>query len=784
MPKIEVMPFQRVGSIPSQGKRQVLEHLTPRDAVYAILGIALSCAKVFTGFTPFGVAFYGAAFTRKKWILPFLAVSAGAFIACRGFSAVKYIAVLIVFTLLSGVWDAMSRTGFKAAVLGGSMLAAGLAPKLFGGLLLYDTMLCVCEAFLCYVGVWMMDKAIPLLVSYRERQHLSPEELISVTAVLSLVILSLSGIPPFLGLKVSNILSILLILTLNLSGGMGAGAVIGIVTGLVCSVGTYNTGNIVGAYAFAGLVSGLFKPFRKWGVCLGFILANAVITVFLNGSTEVLINIYEIFFASLLLFLLPREVSDFFAEFTGKTVVCESSAPAYRDKMQAVVYEKLQGVAQSFAEMADLYLQAGADGKSEQQKDRMRLFNQAAESVCASCGLRYTCWQKQFQATYQYMFAMLGHAQQNGKIEERDLPKSFRDRCIHTGAFVAAFNHRYEVYQTEQLWKSRLAENRILVRDQLDSVSHIIQSLAQQVDVMLDGDLENRVRVALDQAGYQPEQILALTRDGDVVIELNFDRAGYKTDADYLLVPVISEAVGCGMRLQESEVRDGKMHVAYRMKERFCTLSGVARCGRAGEPVCGDQFTTLSMRDGTFVAAISDGMGSGAKAAQESRQAIELLEQFLESGFDRETIMKLINSSLLLHSTCEMFSTIDMCAVNLREGQAEFVKIGAAPSYIKTEEGVEEIQAVSLPAGILRDVQPETVIRTLGEESILVLISDGVQQAGGDASGSWVKQELEQMHTRNPQIIADKLVEKAVLRCGGTAADDMTVLAVRVWETV
>ena len=780
MPKLEVMPFQRMGNLQSQGKRQAAVRPTLRDMLHAGLGVALSCAKVFTGFTPFGVAFYGAAFTRQKWLIPFFAVSAGSLIACHNLTCVKYIAVMLLFTLLSGVWDAMTRTGFKAAVLGGGMLLAGLVPRFFDGILLYDVVLCICEAFLCYVGVWMMDKALPLVVSYQQRQHLSPEELISVTAMLSLVILSLSGIPPFLGLKVSNILSILLILVLNLSGGMGAGAVIGIVVGTICSVGTYNMGSIVGAYAFAGLVSGLFKPFKKWGVCLGFILANAVMTVFLNGSTEVLINIYEIFFSSLLLFLLPPEVCNFFAEFTGKTVICESGVPAYRDKMQAVMYEKLQGVANSFSDLADIYIQAGADGKAEQQRDRMRLFNQSAEAVCANCGLRHTCWHKQFQTTYQYMFSMLGHAEKSGKIGERDLPKSFRDRCIHTEQFVTAFNHRYEVYRLEQLWKQRLAENRALVRDQLGSVSTIIASLADQVDVLLDNELEGRVRVALDQAGYAPEQVLALTHDGDVVVEVKFDREGYKTDADYLLQPVVSEAAGCGMRLQASEVQDGLMHIVYRSREQFCTMPGIARRSRDGEAVCGDNFTTLSLPDGTFIAAISDGMGSGEAAAAESQNAIELLERFLESGFDREVTIRLINSSLLLNSTREMFSTIDLCAVNLRAGRAEFIKIGAAPSYIKTEDGVEEIRAASLPAGILRDVQPDMAECTLAGETILVLVSDGVSDAGEEG---WVGQALAEMKTRNPQIIADKLVEKAAVRAG-EHADDMTVVAVRIWENV
>ena len=37
---------------------------------------------------------------------------------------------------------------------------------------------------------------------------------------------------------------------------------------------------------------------------------------------------------------------------------------------------------------------------------------------------------------------------------------------------------------------------------------------------------------------------------------------------------------------------------------------------------------------------LSDGMGSGVEACRESEEVVELLEQFLESGFTQETAAK------------------------------------------------------------------------------------------------------------------------------------------------
>ncbi len=40
--------------------------------------------------------------------------------------------------------------------------------------------------------------------------------------------------------------------------------------------------------------------------------------------------------------------------------------------------------------------------------------------------------------------------------------------------------------------------------------------------------------------------------------------------------------------------------------------------------------------------------GSGVEACRESEEVVELLEQFLESGFTQETAAKMVNSALVM----------------------------------------------------------------------------------------------------------------------------------------
>ena len=77
------------------------------------------------------------------------------------------------------------------------------------------------------------------------------------------------------------------------------------------------------------------------------------------------------------------------------------------------------------------------------------------------------------------------------------------------------------------------------------------------------------------------------------------------------------------------------------------TAATAFAAGEMGKP-CGDASSFLESERGTALLAVSDGMGTGEKAAAESKAAIELLEQFAVAGFSRELAVQLINSALLL----------------------------------------------------------------------------------------------------------------------------------------
>ena len=127
--------------------------------------------------------------------------------------------------------------------------------------------------------------------------------------------------------------------------------------------------------------------------------------------------------------------------------------------------------------------------------------------------------------------------------------------------------------------------------------------------------------------------------------------------------------------------------------------------------------------------AVSDGMGTGEKAAAESKAAIELLEQFAAAGFSRELAVQLINSALLLRRAEENYATLDICSIDLYDGQAEFIKLGAVASFICRGNRAISVYAHTLPAGILEQVRVEKNDMRLKDGDLILLLTDGIADA-------------------------------------------------------
>lgn len=180
--------------------------------------------------------------------------------------------------------------------------------------------------------------------------------------------------------------------------------------------------------------------------------------------------------------------------------------------------------------------------------------------------------------------------------------------------------------------------------------------------------------------------------------------------------------------------------------------------------------------------SLSDGMGSGETASRESQRVIELTEQLLETGFSARAALKLVNTVLLLTGTEQHPATLDLCCIDLNTGVLEAMKLGAAATFIKSEDGVELLEACDVPMGILNPIEPVLLSRKLWDDNRVIMVSDGVLDGlPGDDKEEVLREFLDMQPFCPPKELAGRVLEFAC-SFGEEIRDDMTVLTAGIWK--
>lgn len=150
--------------------------------------------------------------------------------------------------------------------------------------------------------------------------------------------------------------------------------------------------------------------------------------------------------------------------------------------------------------------------------------------------------------------------------------------------------------------------------------------------------------------------------------------------------------------------------------------------GNCSHSTNGDRCVHFSGVRGNYYVLLCDGMGTGAGAVQEGKNAVSLLRSMLTVGFPAEYALQSLNSLCALRDRAGAV-TVDLAQISLETGKVCIYKWGAALSYLVGNRQIEKLGSPSPPPGIRVAAQRETVCRcTLHTDQLLLLVSDGLSQ--------------------------------------------------------
>lgn len=147
---------------------------------------------------------------------------------------------------------------------------------------------------------------------------------------------------------------------------------------------------------------------------------------------------------------------------------------------------------------------------------------------------------------------------------------------------------------------------------------------------------------------------------------------------------------------------------------------------KAGEELCGDSVMIRSKPD-SFVAVLSDGLGSGVKAHILSTLTAEIASRMSESGADIEDVLQTL-AETLPECSVRKLAYATFAVLTVAEGKhAHLVEFDSAPLILVRDNAVVNLPMEERTVGDrkIREVRFECE-----ENDFMVLISDGYEHAG------------------------------------------------------
>lgn len=351
-------------------------------------------------------------------------------------------------------------------------------------------------------------------------------------------------------------------------------------------------------------------------------------------------------------------------------------------------------------------------------------------------------------------------------------------------------NDTYKIGKVNSLWKQKMNENKKVMSSQLDGVSKAISSVANSINNN-DTDFEEEkkeIKILCNQKNIEILDITIKRQDnGRYIINIYVPACKDENDCNIEEIEkILSKVLRQDIVLQRDVcAKDEEQNLCkqiYISKDRFSIQIGIAHDKKKDSPVSGDYCAETKLDDGKYLIALSDGMGSGAEARKSSQIAVKMLTRMLSSGFDRDTSLELINSSMYINSEEDSYATLDVAILDLYSGNMEFMKNGACPTFIKNKGIVNVVKSISLPAGILDKIDLVVYDKDLADGDIIVMCTDGILESNAEYENKeiWIKNLLEQIETDNVQKIANIILKESIDNYFGMPKDDMTVIVAKV----
>lgn len=579
----------------------------------------------------------------------------------------------------------------------------------------------------------------------------------------------------FYFIDIGNILKIYIITLCAYCMGIGTGASVGTVFGLLSGNSYKDASTCMAIYSFMGMMEGIFAKFSKFTTILGGVCAYTFTYIYMQDYLTML-KYKELIIASVLFMLTPKKLIDSYCErFTKKENTLNMLST-----VNSVLANRLDSLSKSFFSLSEKINIMPSKNNSMANLNTNSLCDFLCEKVCSKCSLKHFCWDKQYDNTVSSLTAGMKVLSEKGTIKEDDFNDYFKGHCTKIPEILSSCKSFHDILKVNTVWKRKMTENSRAFKQQFIEMSEIICDMKKSIETnkYYEAELSSEIYSAISYEGYIVRDVFVIKdATGAFFVQIALEHCYEKKSCCDVIKGIIEEVLGTYVTKCEGGCSDKMCNLMFREGSVGKLEKRVYSISKKQEEPAGDSYIVKKISPNKYLAAICDGMGSGKDAHEISSCVTGLLTDMLASGFSEEVTYRMINSFVLANLSGLGFTTMDFAVIDTKTMMAKIVKKGACPTYIKrNKKEIISIENKSMPAGI---VWQKPFVKTihLMKGDIIVMASDGAIEALPDKN--WIKNMLNKNMSHNLNECIDLIYSVAQQDCD-KKEDDMTVLGLCV----
>lgn len=739
------------------------------------------------GIAPFGIVFLmSMVMTRResRILCSSIAAFLGYFTIAADIKDVMwYIATILIFlgySLTISKRNIKQKVGTLYGIIFGTQILYGF---ISGGYTIgLNVTLAMINTVIMIPIYYVISYGLRCINEYNSNYFFNIEELISISIILCLMVAGVGGFLVF-GLSIRSILGYFMIMTVAYIGGVANGAAIGVAMGIILGISSGNMIAGIGFYSVIGLVCGLFKETGRLFSFLSAVLIYFVLALYSRDLS--IVSSSEVIISGILFLSIPRNILSSIEAEMDNEIKGELLNQNHLGQVKLEFTERIEVLGEALDLVASSIVEMSENNNLCYKDRSVELIDNLSCRVCESCKKANKCWKNNFNQTYTAFGILIQSREEN----HPEFPAYLEETCENKRKLIRQAEDIVNTAKIQEIEKRRIEEGRKIVSNHIVNISKSLDNMFNEFkrDVSWCGNLERVVRKELNKNSIKYKDIFCYTDNtGKLKVKINMENCAGGSYCVKNVLPIINNIVKMPMTLGEDgcRINPNNKDCAVTLTEvpKYHVISYAAMDVKEGEKHTGDSYTFGKAGDGKYITILSDGMGSGPEASRESKITVDLVEKFLQSGFDIDTSLNTVNSIMCMKfDESEKYSTLDMNVIDLYTGKAKFYKVGATTSFIKRGNKIKKISSSMPPLGLMDEMEVEGIEETLRDGDYIITLSDGVLDVDKSEVGNsiWLEKYLQGNKSGARDLVTEILNESKRVN-NGKIKDDMTVVVSKI----